>query len=1080
MARRRLLRPALALLGLAAGALAACGTAGERSVNAQPAKEAKAGAPVVNGAPAADAQSAVTSGAVKSSAAAKAPWHPKAVSVVPGPAKVVANPRAKETDPWVIVAEGEFFKVQDKKGWQVVEQDDSYASHTYGGMWVHNGALMGAPADSEGSIAIQNIEVPAAGEYRVWSKYQAPPYFNYLHKVEVYQGGKSVYSHVYGDVKAERFYSFAAAYKSKPIQQLWWFWGVDHDAAEAPKTFAKLNAGAAEVRITTVSNPAPAGDRFVDFVVLTTEKEDKYEGYSPAGISSPFMLEAIRGEQVFARFKNPLGVASKLAARAAGHLQPIYSGKSGQFPDAEVAGGQWSPWFNIAQVSRLAHDEGIWVSLSAGKSENAIIEMEFARDAGGSDKVGSVKVVNGEAIVLPIDIIWNKNAKVQASRDHAMSIIEASKKTWRSANGGKKPALIPYYGSFNAPYPWVAQLKDALGYNTQLPAGFEKIQKDGYHQHTHSPGEIENFVKNLTPEQKANFRILSFGDEIHLGEINYADAANQPKFQAWLKAKGYTAADLGGTDPASATMTKDESKPELAWYSKLFSAEERFQYYAEMTRMAERLLNKDVLTGANYSPHGAPQYYGHLDQWIDIFKFRGMSAYWTEDYIFSVPEPPQMIGWMLANARCAVKYHNLPIHFYVMPHAPGQTAENLRRGMVYAVGAGATQIDSFWVAPPENYTENFIAWSYPDSFKAVHESIYDSGEVEQIAVGGRYRSSRVALILGRATDFNEPRVKVTPKDDPFAALCQMDFGGFQQTLCRKDAHGLYLALRQAQHGVDLITEEDITDPKLDILKNYDVVYYAGEWCDTHTVKKLDAWVKNGGTLYATAGLGHLNQFNKPEQSLLNLLGLKSVTIAKNAYHIRPLLELPLLKPIDTITLNGEAVPAIAMKQVLTPGDAKVIGTWSDKSAAVTVREYGKGKAIAVGTLPGHSYIKAGNVVTAWARGGRRMVYNPVAMGTPAGKLALLGVDGKDAVRNVVASDALVEGMVIDNAKGSVVTLVNWNDAPLKGVDVTVQLPYKPSSVRSVQQQKSIPVTYADGKATLKVDLTEADYLVFNR
>ena len=49
----------------------------------------------------------------------------------------------------------------------------------------------------------------------------------------------------------------------------------------------------------------------------------------------------------------------------------------------------------------------------------------------------------------------------------------------------------------------------------------------------------------------------------------------------------------------------------------------------------------------------------------------------------------------------------------------------------------------------------------------------------------------------------------------------------------------------------------------------------------------------------------------------------------------PIIALPLADPIDTITLDGAQIPAIGMKQVLTPADAKVLGTWKDGTAAVT-------------------------------------------------------------------------------------------------------------------------------------------------
>jgi hypothetical protein len=89
----------------------------------------------------------------------------------------------------VVVAEGESFAPVDNKGWKVTHQQDSHGSHTYGGMWMTHGGCLGAPADSVDSVAKKTIAVKEGGVFRVWSKYQAPPYFNYLHKVEIAQNG---------------------------------------------------------------------------------------------------------------------------------------------------------------------------------------------------------------------------------------------------------------------------------------------------------------------------------------------------------------------------------------------------------------------------------------------------------------------------------------------------------------------------------------------------------------------------------------------------------------------------------------------------------------------------------------------------------------------------------------------------------------------------------------------------------------------------------------------------------------------------------------------------------------------------
>ena len=51
-----------------------------------------------------------------------------------------------------VFAEGEKFLPLDDKGWQVTHQDDSWASHTYGGAWTTHGGLLGAPEGSAPAV----------------------------------------------------------------------------------------------------------------------------------------------------------------------------------------------------------------------------------------------------------------------------------------------------------------------------------------------------------------------------------------------------------------------------------------------------------------------------------------------------------------------------------------------------------------------------------------------------------------------------------------------------------------------------------------------------------------------------------------------------------------------------------------------------------------------------------------------------------------------------------------------------------------------------------------------------------------
>ncbi len=959
----------------------------------------------------------------------------------------------------IVIAEGEKFTPAGARGWKVTHQDDSYGSHTYGGMWMTHGACLGAPADSVGAVASLVVPVPKAGAYRVWSKYQAPPYFNYLHKLEVLQEGKVVFSHVYGKKGTDRLWSFGGE-----SNELWWPWGIDHDCAEAPKEMVKLQAAPAELRLTTVESPKPAGDRFVDFIVLTTNPEDTYEGFKPYKVGSPFAMEALAATQLFVRVKHAGDKATQVSVSRNGHFQPQYGGATTKLKSSPA--NEWSAWENIGPFSRLVHDEGLTFTSGTGKP----FAVQFARDPDGKDVVGDFTLSDGEAAVVPVEITWRKEARVKPARAHAAEIVAASK-TWRKANGAKKPKDVLFYGAFAGTEPWVTDLKDALGFNTLLPDTYDHVRRDGLHAHAGSPDAIRAFARTLKDKDRLN--VLSFGDEIGLGKIDYKDPKNVARFREWLARKKLTKADVG-VEPAAATLS--DATPRLAWYSNLFNEEERFADYRAMTELAKKEIGPHVLTGANYSPHHLALFYGPVYQWVDIFKHQGMSMFWAEDYVFSVPEVPQIVSWQFAQARCATKYHKQPIHFYVMPHAPGQEPGYLRRNTLFAVGNGTRHVDHFWVAPAERFTENYVGWGYRDTFRTLAEDIYDTAEAEKFQAGGTGRPARVALVTGKATDFNESRLMVDRAKDLFARDCRNAPAKLNQIVCRKDQQMLYLALRQAQHAVDVVTEDDIVE--LDVLKNYDVVYFAGEWIDRRAVPKLDAWVRAGGVLYATAGCGHLNEFGEPEPAMLNLLGLSGIQTEKNTAIVRTLLELPLMPPIDTLFLDNDPIPAVGMKQRLDVTTARVLAKWSGGGAAVTANAVGKGKAFAVGTLAGNTWMRTGLRAIPYARGGRHSLYNPTGFDPAATTLVRLGLSN-NPVRECVCSVEGVEATVLDNPKGTLVTLTNWTDEP---ATVTVQLrsAFAPKSVRTVQGQKPLDAKYADGVATFSTVVADADYILVQK
>jgi len=125
----------------------------------------------------------------------------------------------------------------------------------------------------------------------------------------------------------------------------------------------------------------------------------------------------------------------------------------------------------------LVHDEGVFMSME----DASTIPIQMARDPEGKDRVGDFVLRNGEAAVVPIDIVWNKKKQVFTTRQHSEQIIQLAKTEWRTANSGRKPKQLLYFGRVNDD----PDLKDALGYNTLLPDCYDHALVHGYHQHSH-------------------------------------------------------------------------------------------------------------------------------------------------------------------------------------------------------------------------------------------------------------------------------------------------------------------------------------------------------------------------------------------------------------------------------------------------------------------------------------------------------------------------------------------------------------------------------------------------------------------
>ncbi|MGB9643323.1 MAG: hypothetical protein ACPL3Q_09055, partial [Candidatus Ratteibacteria bacterium] len=130
---------------------------------------------------------------------------------------------------------------------------DLYQNMTFGGVWASR--LKTAMTDEkDGDAEISKIiEIPYPDTYKVWVKYESPPFFNYAFRVKLVDtSGNVVFDKIYGLLTAEKHFCFT----DKLLRgSLYWQWGIDHDAAEGYKV--ELTKGKYTLIISKIHNPEP-------------------------------------------------------------------------------------------------------------------------------------------------------------------------------------------------------------------------------------------------------------------------------------------------------------------------------------------------------------------------------------------------------------------------------------------------------------------------------------------------------------------------------------------------------------------------------------------------------------------------------------------------------------------------------------------------------------------------------------------------------------------------------------------------------------------------------------------------------
>ena len=445
----------------------------------------------------------------------------------------------------------------------------------------------------------------------------------------------------------------------------------------------------------------------------------------------------------------------------------------------------------------------------------------------------------------------------------------------------------------------------------------------------------------------------------------------------------------------------------------------------------------------------------------------GASLDWNEFYDLSAntaivfetsnrdPQVWQMESYLSDIAHGIAERHNLKFGCLIKPHrgAPLQR-------MLSVVSRGATVFEWYTYGP--DYAKG-------DSFSARLELL------EAVARGGRF--------LGRAEEFlygaklaGKPEVAfVSPRSSEiWGKATELSVTAFE------DAKWVYLALAHSHVPVDVLSEQQLAEGKLD---QYKVIYVVGPNLRRDAAAKIREWVRDGGTLWTDAlGLSR-DEANQPAAAMNEMLGVKNRTVEKwgevqpyRAINLQPFAEEAPKK--KSFTWQQKELRPVVGRELCEAKSANVMAKFSDGEPAVVRNSFGKGQVILTKFWAGLSY----------SAGVREKSFNLRNDFDSEFRLLIAGpLSAQRIYRPVIPAEPLVEAILLEKDGQRSIALMNWayshgaNEPVREHLEIFRDLPIDLSHVGELRKVRSLthgPLRIANN-AVILPSLEEIDLLILN-
>jgi len=482
---------------------------------------------------------------------------------------------------------------------------DLYQNNIFGGHWQSRTRTAMTDAGSNPAEISALLNVPKAGPYKLWVKYECPPYFNYAFEVILTPVGAAApsFRKTFGLIDNPKHFSFT---DKLTTGSLYWPWGIDHDAAEGYPV--DLPQGPCKLILRKAPNPAPAGMRSIDVVMLT---DDLSEISSPRFSRYPLLDELRRANHVFLRFRVPQEAPGPVQVtwnRWGKRYNDFYSAqymdlvryydangtlipdgrrfglegplRTGQIPQP-LQPGETSVWLDVGPTLNVESAATFFCQATVVDGQGKPVDPQPAFIPLGAD---IALAPHEKKIVKRFDLrpgetggeltfLLQPDLNTAEGRQYSLTLAEVYRRITQALDSAFKKAPMPrrmrFYGFTASPLtkaePWAWELamdfRRAQGLNTVFGSALDlkpedlRKQQEWYRQRRmellrsaciHHSQEVEEIAQKLqalgTEEQ---FHYLSYGDEIGLPAI----AADHPErvaaFQEYLRQRGVTPEKLG-------------------------------------------------------------------------------------------------------------------------------------------------------------------------------------------------------------------------------------------------------------------------------------------------------------------------------------------------------------------------------------------------------------------------------------------------------------------------------------------------------------------------------------------------------